>query len=90
MDFKIEEKVMYAGEKASVKGVIPAFFQAGSFPAGIDDIDARYMECDFDKSIVSVDTILIEVENQLIRVLPHALEKITEKPKKKTKKKEKK
>lgn len=76
MDFKFEEEVMYAGQKAKVIGVVPAYFQVGYFPEGIDDIDVRYMELDWDKSKFEGDTVLIEVENRLIRVAPIALEKI--------------
>lgn len=76
MDFKFGEEVVYAGQKAKIKGIIPAYFQVGFFPEGIDDIDIRYMESDWDKSRFEGDTVLIEVENKLIRVSPCALEVI--------------
>lgn len=102
MNFKFEEEVMYGDRKATVRGFIPAFMQVGHFPKGIDDIDIRYLEMDFDKGIIGIDTVLIQVEDVLIRVALNAIKKIevkkvklTEvkleeksKPKKKAKKKE--
>lgn len=84
MDFKIGQEADYAGHVAKIIGIIPAFFIVGSFPKGINDIDVRYLELDFDKFAMNFDTVLIEVDGKLIRVFPSALKEITVK---KTKKK---
>lgn len=84
MDFKTGQEVDYAGHVAKIIGIIPAFFVAGSFPDGVDDIDIRYLELDFDKTAINADTVLIEADRKLIRVLPTALKEIAVK---KTKKK---
>jgi len=77
------KKAKYGNNEVVVKGIIPAFFQVGKFPAGIDDIN---VEGDFDKGIVNHDTVLIEIDGSLIRVHPSALEEIEVKVKTKSKK----
>ena len=89
---KFEDKVKYGKHTAKVIGIIPAFFEVGNFPEGIDDIDTRYLDLNFDKTKLEHDTVLIEVDGSLIRVLPHALKLIAEEKvtKKNESKKEKK
>ncbi|MFX0022189.1 MAG: hypothetical protein ACFE9S_07670 [Candidatus Hermodarchaeota archaeon] len=84
MDLKIGQEVDYSGHKAKVIGIIPAFFKVGCFPGGIDDIDSKYLELDFDKTCMNFDSVLIEANKRLIRTHPSALKEL--KVKKSTKK----